>query len=640
MDQVAWGRYEHNYGDASDVPDLLRRCASPDADVAADALADLSNKLYHQGGWVCSAATAALPFLVDLAEDPAVHHRAEVVEWIGHLAREAHVVEARFVDRGWAPALDEVRPRLVALLDDPDPSVRRETSALLADGVRHADAVRALLRRWRVEQDRTTRYDLAVALGLVASRDEWARAEVVALLDGDDLQLRLAAVHGLAESDPSVAVRHVDSLVRAVRHPDAVAWQESAWLGGSPMVLVRATGGLLVDDPTAATAFALGTSRDDHVDQRVATLEHAQRLLARWRSPAAAVLPMLAERVDDEAPEARYRALALLACLGTEAAEHADLIATRLSDTAFRDSRTPTTVGDAAVWAAARLDDPRCVPALVERLSGDRLGFATTTAFYPRDTPGVVQPGIHEVLIPLRRHAPALVDAVAARLATEPNPVLARHLCAVLAAWGPAAEPALPVLHARLADDDVVPTVATALGAIGRPDAARPLRAKTRHVEAAWALWRTGADREQGASALVRAVTEHRHHQAVRLLADLGPDAVAAADTLRDLVGSTDDWSRAEAAHALWRVTGEVDQPVAVLTDLAAPLAEGDRLPVRFAALERLADLGATTDRTTSLARALLDDPGRIHSAGAWRGFYQDELVRAHAARLLPAGGA
>jgi hypothetical protein len=40
---------KHNYGDASDVPDLLAACASPDADTACDALADLSNKLYHQG---------------------------------------------------------------------------------------------------------------------------------------------------------------------------------------------------------------------------------------------------------------------------------------------------------------------------------------------------------------------------------------------------------------------------------------------------------------------------------------------------------------------------------------------------------------------------------------------------------------
>jgi hypothetical protein len=53
-------------------------------------------------------------------------------------------------------------------------------------------------------------------------------------------------------------------------------------------------------------------------------------------------LPLLAERLDDEVPEVRYRAAALLACLGSQAAAYADQLAAGSTDAALRDARTPT----------------------------------------------------------------------------------------------------------------------------------------------------------------------------------------------------------------------------------------------------------------------------------------------------------
>ena len=70
MDQVGWAALEHNYGSAADVPALLRGCADPDPGRSLDAVGDLDNLLYHQGGWICPAASAALPFLLELAADP------------------------------------------------------------------------------------------------------------------------------------------------------------------------------------------------------------------------------------------------------------------------------------------------------------------------------------------------------------------------------------------------------------------------------------------------------------------------------------------------------------------------------------------------------------------------------------------
>ncbi|MBB5800363.1 HEAT repeat protein [Saccharothrix ecbatanensis] len=635
---VVWSELEHNYGDASDIPELLRGCASQDAEVAGRALYEVSNNLYHQGGWVCSAASAALPFLIDLAAGGAAHHRPHVVEVIGRLAREAVAVEPRFVDPAWQPALDAMRPRLLALLDDPDPEVRREATLMLSDGVRHPESVEALRRRWSAETDRTTRCDLVRAFGVVLTwaPDESLRAELVALLSGDDLQLCLAAVHALAESDPAVAPPHVDMLVRAVLDPDAALWRDSAWIGGA---LVRTTGDLLAVDPVAATAFAIGISQDREVDGRVASLGQAGSVLSEWRTATGAILPLVGRRLHDDTPEVRYRAAALLACLGLDAKPYADHLAALAADPAIRNSRRVTTVGDAAVWALARQDDPRCLPGLVERLSGDRLGFGTAGAYHGRLPHLIMQPAIHEVLIPLRRHVDVLLDAVTARLATaREDDVLGWTLCDVVAAWGPAAEAALPAVARLLHGERSLPRAAKAIGAIGPPaaDAAKALRNNTTEPTAAWALWRTGADPDFGIETLVHHVAEGRgYHNAIALLAELGPQAAASTDHLRDLTRSDNDWTRVEAAHALWRVTEDPTAPITTLTDLAEPLSTGDCLPVRIAALRYLADIGASTERVTTLARAILDNPRRIAYSGGWHTFAEDEEIRAAATRLL-----
>ncbi|WP_155542412.1 HEAT repeat domain-containing protein [Amycolatopsis camponoti] len=634
MGDVDWSALEHNYGDASDVPGLLRACASPDAGTASDALADLTNKLYHQGGWVCSAAPAALPSLTDLVSDRAVHHRREVVELIRLLAGEAVTAAEKWVAPGWQRALDDARPRLLALLDDADPRVRRETTLLAAEGIRHPESELALRRRWERETDRTTRADLVLALGTVQT---WAptealRAELVALLEDDDLHLRLAAVHALARSEPAIAASQVGMLVRAVLDPDAVLWLDSAWIGGTSATLVHTTGGLLASDPVADSVFAVGVARHGEADRRVAGLGHAQQVLSRWRTAVEGIRSLLGRGLDDDVPEVRYRAAALLACLGTEAAPYAEQLAARTADSALRDSRVRTTVGDAAVWALARQGHPDCRSGLVERLSGDRLGFDTVLAHYGREVPMLVQPAICEVLIPLREYSDVLIGPLAARRD------LASNLCRVVAAWGPAAAVALPALLDAAAQDKLRPLAAKAIGAIGpaAAAAARTLRDSAAEPAVAWALWRTGADPDLGLHSLTRQLTQPRPgHVAIALSADLGSEAAACVDALRALTRSTEDWTRTEAAHALWRVTGDPAGAVTVLTELAEPLARGECLPAGIAALRYLADIGVVDGRVRAVAQAIADNPRRIACNGGWRTFSEDEQIRAAASALM-----
>jgi hypothetical protein len=166
------------------------------------------------------------------------------------------------------------------------------------------------------------------------------------------------------------------------------------------------------------------------------------------------------------------------------------------------------------------------------------------------------------------------------------------------------------------------------------------LRDSAAEPAVAWALWRTGAEPDLGRTALTRHVAQPGPRSAaIALLADLGPDAAAATGVLHTLTRSPDDWTRAEAAHALWRVTGDSAEATAVLTELAEPLARGDYLPVGAAALHYLAVIGTAGDRVRAVARAIAGNPSRIACDGGWRTFSEDERIRADASALLDRPG-
>ena len=648
LDQIPWATLKHNYGTAEDVPGLLRAGTDQDAVRVDQALGELDNLLYHQGGWVCSAATAALPFLLELAEGRATAHRHDVVALIWRLAEVGATAEQRFVDPGWRETLAAARARMLALLDDADPRVRREAIVLVVTSeVPHAEAEAALWRRWLQEDDRVTRWDLVLAFGKLFATDPvdgrvWA--ELHRLAGGDDVQLRFAALQALAESEPALPASRLTDLVEAVLHADAAQWQHSVWIGDAPTAAVRAAGELLRCDPAAAAAFSVRVGRRGDADQRVASLHHAALLLAEWRTATDVLLPHLADLLDDSDPEVRYRAVHLLGCLGTDAAGHADRLAELVDDTMLRGSRKPVTVGDAAVWALARQRDPRCVAGLVRRLTGDRLGFETNSIHYSGRAERVfvfAQPSISEALIPVREYANVLIEPVTARLAATTDTNLIRCLCAVVAAWTPEAGPLVPLLIPLLARDDVWPAAAHALGSLGPAAVAatdalrRRAERETRDPTAAWAWFRVAADPEAVRVLLRMLADEPRHTGVVRRLGDVGQHAAAAIPHLAELAVLPDPWVRIEAAYTHWRISGDPALAVSTLIDVVRPLASATACaPVQCVALRYLGDIGEPAAEAAPLAVAVLANPRRLASTGGWRAFIEDEELRDAASYL------
>ncbi|WP_030694015.1 HEAT repeat domain-containing protein [Streptomyces globisporus] len=651
VDAVDWAGLRHNYGSAEEIPGLLRRCAGPDPDDADDASSELLNLLFHQGGWICSAASAALPFMLRLAATPQVPSRRAMLELVATLAAEAGRVEARFLDPGWASAWERALPEVLRLLDDPGPEIRRAAADVLGACESPGELLLpGLLRSWEAEDDPATRLELVLALGHAALRaPAGARgAEVFGLLhgllDAPQPQIRLAAVHALAPADPGLPARRLDLVLEAVRDPSVESWRRTSSVRTGVLGVHHWTSELFTGP---APDFALGVLADHHDDeQRIAALAQAGGLLSRWRSPVAPLLPRLVGRLDDPVAEVRFRAVELLACLGPAAAAHADAAASLLSDGAVRTTRRKESVAEAALWALARMNDPRCLPGLIELIAGTRSGFASNSAHYPAtDRHHVGLPSLPEALCHLSDHAELLLPAICDRIGTVTDDRLLHRICETLAEWGPAAEKAVPRLLGLLEDDRTWTAAATALAGIGRGGAAAGslLLSRTRadgpHGElAAWAYWRVRGEPEPALELLGHSLAGQRgRHPELRRLAGLGARSAPLADRFRAMTADTDPWTRVEAAHALWAATGDTEDTVPVLTAVVRDLAEGRYLPVMLPAVRHLARMGHAARPAADLLRGVPARDRRLRTNGGWRGFTQDEDIRSAVRELLGA---
>ncbi|WP_369216052.1 hypothetical protein, partial [Streptomyces flavofungini] len=657
LGEIDWAGLRHHYGSAEDVPALLRRCAGPEAQDAENAVFEVENLLFHQGGWVCSAASAALPHLVRLAADPEVAVRRGVLDLVALLAAEAGQVEERFLDAGWPAAWERVLGGILDLLADPVPEIRRAAAGALA----HCASPGALLlpglsRRWRAEDDAVTRLDLVLALGQAAGRapvgplGQEVRALLHGLLGSPEPQLRLAAVHALAPGDPGLAASHLEPLVDAVRDPSVALWQRSAALECGATGVQAWTATLF---PGPSPAFVRGLLAD-HPDpgQRLGALAQAGERHWDSSAPAPELLPLIAARLADTDTEVRYWAAHLLACAGPAAAPYADEVAALLDDTEVRTARTAhgETVADAALWALARMRDPRCVPTLAAWIAAGRTACFGASAqhsaanyFFPW------LPGLDDMLVGLPDLAGPLLPVLRDRLTPATDVKEVGRLCAVLAAWGPVAAGAVPSLVALLADAEHWVPAAKALAEIGAVDgavreavsarealAARMAEGGPDAQAAASAYWRLGGEPGPALKVLAPAATTGTYpHPALRGLAGLGAHAAAYAPALRARLSATDPWTRTEAAHALWAVTGDVEGTVPVLLDVVRDLAAGRYRPVMLTAVRHLTRMGRAARPAADLLRELPACDRRLRCFSGWRAFTEDAAIRSAVDDLL-----
>ncbi|OIJ88474.1 hypothetical protein [Streptomyces colonosanans] len=665
IDALPWADLKHNHGTAEDIPGLLRDIATGDKDGEAseEAAYELLDRLFHQGGWICPAATAALPYVLAVAAIPTVQQRLTLLELVERLAETAATAEPRFVDRNWPDAWAQSRPSVVALFADAVPAVRRAAVAILAVAPEPVTPTLTLLReRWEQDNDQTTRLTALIALGQTAAKaspDELGRVTSLldSLLTAEQPAVRLAALHALGSVDRDAPARHLDLLIDTLTAPQAATDLPEAWSDTTLARLTRESYDLVAGKPETATAFVTRLAAPTRpVELRRAALERAGLLLAQWRSPATALLPVLAQSLEAAEPEIRVQAAHLLAALGAVSAPYAEQLVAHLADHGSRPSRrVADTVADNALWALSRWGDPRCLPGLVDRLFARRAVFATHGSHYSPDFlyfPTL--PGMHEVLMPLSAHADELLPGLRAllrRVHTSDDQEAARACAQVLAAWGPATLPALPELTDLLAHPQLRRFATEALASIGpgAADALPDLRRAEARIEAgtraeaserqlfAWARVQLGDDPQPALELLGAALGKDGvFHAAIRYLGDLGPQAVGQADRLHYLMerAHPGSWEQIEAAVALWKVTGAPEPSLQSLEQAVLPLAQGRYLPVMRRAVEGLADIGRLGAETRVALEAALTLDRRLTSSGSWRSFVEDEQIR-HAVHQL-----
>ena len=85
LNKIDWTNLEHAYGEASDVPELIRSLASKDEEERKNALWELYGNIFHQGTRY-EATPYAIPFIFELIRDPQVLDKASLIKFTVDLA--------------------------------------------------------------------------------------------------------------------------------------------------------------------------------------------------------------------------------------------------------------------------------------------------------------------------------------------------------------------------------------------------------------------------------------------------------------------------------------------------------------------------------------------------------------------------
>ncbi|MBT2403633.1 MULTISPECIES: hypothetical protein [unclassified Streptomyces] len=291
---------------------------------------------------------------------------------------------------------------------------------------------------------------------------------------------------------------------------------------------------------------------------------------------------------------------------GRAVSVHADRIAESLGKELNGFVRSGHTIKVHAL-ALAGMGDLRALPALRRLAKDDQL---------PSERP------LAHLLAPLP--AADLLPAVLPALRREPAPYQASTFTLeLLAAWGPAAAPAVPEVVRHL-DTPYAYDALRVLGRIGPPAAAvadqlaafatgrAPQTGRHHPRRAAWAHWRVTGDPTLALDVCGKAVGSGTAGHGLPFLADLGPLAAAHADTVRGLMESPGAWTRVAAAHAYWRITGDPEPAVPVLLAAVDPAWTGlAALPVREA-VRHLGEIGAPAAAAAPLLPRILAAEERL----------------------------
>jgi HEAT repeat protein len=549
LDRVPWAQLAHAYGEATDVPDLLRGLANGDG----EALSDLFGNIWHQGT-VYSATAYAVPFLIELLDAPA----ADVAGVLGLLSAIADGSSYHEVHQDLEPRSRQGTPELLATIAKEKDWVRAAAVAVAAGSPTYARLLAShddeQVRAWAAHtiSKSVGAGDIAVPTVLgAAERDAspLVRASAILAADGLGVATPERVTGWLADAEPlprlAAALAATDSQdgpgpeVAAVLERDAASavatMKDLPWvvIGGDPLDWV----GRRLDERWDLQVRLLRSwLAHDNAELRSQAVYACEMPIHRWRPAAALLIPALATCLSDPDREVRRLAARQLAGAGRQVA----VVADQLWAVVRPGPKKHTSRSAYALTALCRIRDPRAAAYLATRLGAD------------------------EVVLSDLGKAIELIDSWAAPACLEPL--------------------------IRLVSSEA-----------GRPDRIDIIAAVGRLCVGA-----EDATRERAAAA-VRGQLSSFDRVSTRVLGDLGPPAAMALDDLRAMLGNKDAFVRINAARALWRIGGEVGAAVSTLGEV---IPARDRV-ARGWALRTLGELGPAGAELSGLLPPLFESDDR-----------------------------
>lgn len=457
--------------DDDDRTDLWRRItaaadAATDVDDALDALGELSWELMPQGTFA-DDAPASVPLLADLLPRASIGgHVAAVLGGFAHNGDPDDPLPAAV-----RAAVTAQVPRILPLLDDPDPWTRYAALYALAGCPDAAGAVGpVVLRHWRTEEDPRVRAGLVLT---AAAFDRHTDLVDEALGPDQPPAVRAGAVLAIVHCRRKwPGARAVDAVRAAWRDGDPFVgdgtgrWRPNWYPGALETLLERLK-------PADRPPILLALLQSPYADIQLRAATQASWMIGEWRSARARFVPALVGPLSSPDLSVRSAAADAIRRSGPAAAAAAHelwLLAARHDDP--HHDRHPDRPAAQALATLVELGDPRADAFVAIRIetgtAADDLGAALAAAGAPASAELLAAVRVRlRALVedPPRPHEPDALRSMPGRSRfVDPERTT---LLMLVASWGPAGAPAVPELVALLRAGRAVDGVLEALAAIG-----------------------------------------------------------------------------------------------------------------------------------------------------------------------------
>lgn len=216
LNAIPWYDLKHAYGSAEEVPMWLRQLTSSDEHIRKQAMNHLAGSICHQG-WICPATAYAVPYLLELLQEPTVQIKEKILELLADIAiADPQLHEERWRKNPKVPSWEvpahipfkdahlEVSNGLsiyVTLLEAIDQGVRMQAANVLKHTAKLTPDLQArLITLLKREPELKARANLVLLLGALSHPEPEAQAFFADIVQaGEDDLIAFCAALAVAQ---------------------------------------------------------------------------------------------------------------------------------------------------------------------------------------------------------------------------------------------------------------------------------------------------------------------------------------------------------------------------------------------------------------------------------------------------------